>query len=75
MQTQNDNNNEYEKHVAESGGEYVVRESKYENVVAKVLCVLAAIVLWFYVVITDTATDERAFTGLAVSIRNLETVE
>lgn len=75
MQTQNDNNTEYEKHVAESGGEYVVRESKYENVVAKVLCVLAAIVLWFYVVITDTATDERAFTGLAVSIRNLETVE
>lgn len=75
MQTQNGNNGEYEKHIAESGGEYVVRESKYENIVAKVLCVLAAVVLWFYVVITDTATDERTFTGIAVSIRNLDAVE
>lgn len=71
----NEKNSEYEKHVAEQGGEYLIKESKSENVIAKILCVLAAIVLWFYVVITDTATDERTFTGIAVSLRNLDAIE
>ncbi len=68
-------NNEYEKHVAEQGGEYLIHQNKYENLIAKILCVLAAIVLWFYVVVTDTATDERTFSGVAVSLRNLDAIE
>ena len=71
----NDNNSEYEKHVAEQGGEYLIKESKYGDLIAKVLCVLAAIVLWFYVVITDTVTDERTFSGVAVSLKNLDIIE
>lgn len=70
----NNANDEYEKHVAASGGEYVVRSGKYENLIAKILCVAAAIVLWFYVVITDTAPSEKIFTGIEVDLKNLEVV-
>lgn len=71
----NQNNSEYEKHIAEQGGEYLIKESKYENVIAKVLCVLAAVVLWFYVVISDTSTDERIFNGISVQLKNLDVIE
>ncbi len=65
---------EYEQHVAESGGDYQVNTSKYQNAVAKVLCVLAAIILWFYVVGTNTAIEERAFSGVPVSVKNADTI-
>lgn len=71
----NENNSEYEKHVAEQGGEYLIRQNRRENVIAKILCVLAAIVLWFYVVATDTVTDERTFSGVSVTLRNLDAIE
>ncbi|MBQ8552348.1 MAG: hypothetical protein IJ428_06005 [Clostridia bacterium] len=66
---------EYEQHVAESGGDYQVSTSKYQNAVAKVLCVLAAIILWFYVVGTNTAIEEKVFSGVPVAIENLEVIE
>ncbi len=66
---------EYEQHVAESGGNYQVSTSKYQNAVAKVLCVLSAIILWFYVVGTNTAIEERVFSGVPVAIKNIETIE
>lgn len=66
---------EYEQHVAESGGDYRVNTSKYQNAVAKVLCVLAAIILWFYVVGTNTAIEERVFSGVPVAIESLEVME
>lgn len=77
---QKDKNNipvpdEYEQHVAESGGDYKVKFSSLQNAVAKVLCVLAAVVLWFYVVGTDTAIEEKKFTDIAIEIRNLDKLE
>ncbi|MBQ8509863.1 MAG: hypothetical protein IJ493_08155 [Clostridia bacterium] len=73
---QNRPGDEYEKHVAESGGDYqVVKAGKYETIIAKVLCVLAAVILWFYVVSTDTTTKEKTFSGVKVDIRNLERIE
>lgn len=64
--------NEYEKHIAENGGDYRVKNSKIQNAIAKVLCVLAALVLWFYVASANTVVVERTFTGLPVTIRNRE---
>ena len=75
MQNNQNPNNEYEKHVAENSGDYRVKARKYENLIAKILCVLAAIVLWFYVVITDTTIDEKIFSGITVGIRNFDQVE
>ena len=76
---QKDKNNissdEYEQHVAESGGDYRVRSSRFQNAVAKVLCVVAAVVLWFYAVGTDTAIHEKKFTDVSVEIRGLDTIE
>lgn len=71
----NENNSEYEKHIAEQGGEYLISQNRYENLIAKILCVLAAIVLWFYVVATDTVIDERTFSGVSVSLKNLDAIE
>jgi YbbR domain-containing protein len=65
----------YEKHIAENNGDYQVRPGKYENLTAKILCVLTAIILWFYVVITDTTTDEKVFSGIGISIRNIDRIE
>ena len=66
---------EYEKHVAESGGDYRVKTSKYQNVVAKVLCILAAMILWFYVASTNTAIEEKKFTGVPVTVLNTDVIE
>ncbi|MBQ8250211.1 MAG: hypothetical protein IJY93_10105 [Clostridia bacterium] len=66
---------EYEQHIEESGGDYRVKASKFQNAVAKVLCVLAAVVLWFYAVSTDTAIIDKSFTGIPVDIRNLDVLD
>lgn len=34
-----------------SKGDYQVKESRNEKLIAKLLCVLAAIILWFYVLL------------------------
>ncbi len=66
---------EYEQHVAETGGDYSVKTSKYHKGIAKVLCILAALVLWFYVASTNTAIEEKKFTGVPVTIINTEIIE
>lgn len=56
-------------------GDYQVKERRNEKLIAKILCVLAAIILWFYVVMTDTTTDEKVFSGISVDIRNRDRIE
>lgn len=58
-----------------SKGDYQVKESRNEKLIAKILCVLAAIILWFYVVMTDTTTDEEVFSGISVDIRGRDRIE
>ena len=58
-----------------SKGDYQVMESRNEKLIAKILCVLAAIILWFYVVMTDTTTDEKVFSGISVDIRGRDRIE
>lgn len=55
--------------------DYQVKESRNEKLIAKILCVLAAIILWFYVVMTDTTTDEKVFSGISVDIRGRDRIE
>lgn len=69
------NGEEKETQVTENNGDYSVSASKFQNVVAKILCVLAAVSLWFYVVSTDTAIEEKTFTAVPVSLRNIELAE
>ena len=58
-----------------SKGDYQEKESRNEKLIAKILCVLAAIILWFYVVMTDTTTDEKVFSGISVDIRGRDRIE
>ena len=58
-----------------SKGDNQVKESRNEKLIAKILCVLAAIILWFYVVMTDTTTDEKVFSGISVDIRGRDRIE
>ncbi len=58
-----------------SKGDYQVKESRNEKLIAKILCVLAAIILWFYVVMTDTTTDEKVFSGISVDLRGRDRIE
>ena len=58
-----------------SKGDYQVKESRNEKLIAKILCVLAAIILWFYVVMTDTTTDEKVFSGISGDIRGRDRIE
>ncbi len=75
MQKNTNTGDEYAKHVAESGGEYVLgTRGKHEALIAKILCVLAAVVLWFYVVITDTAPSEKIFTDIGIDLRGIDEV-
>lgn len=66
---------EYARHVAENSGDYQVKSNKYENLIAKILCVLAAVVLWFYVVGTDTNIGETTVSNIPVDIRGLDRIE
>lgn len=56
-------------------GDYSVKTGKYQNLVAKVLCVLTAATLWFYVAGTNMAIEERKFTGVPVTVENVDVIE
>lgn len=56
-------------------GEYSVPQNKYQNLIAKVLCVLAALTLWFYVAGTNMAIEDRKFTGVPVEVKNVDLIE
>ena len=63
------------KSAESSGGDYRVRVGRFENIAAKILCVLAAVALWFYVVGTNTTIEEKVFENVAVAIRGTEALE
>ena len=50
--------------------DYAVRTGKGQEIIARVLCALAAIVLWLYVMSIDTPNWERTITGVMVDIEN-----
>ncbi|MBQ2765410.1 MAG: hypothetical protein IJF48_00300 [Clostridia bacterium] len=77
---QNDNKqplvqDEHEQNIEQPDGDYRRNSSKINNITAKILCVLAAVVLWFYAVGTDTAIIEKSFTGIPIDIRNLDVID
>ncbi len=75
MKNRTDASGEYERHVAENSGDYQVKMNKQHNLIAKIMCVLAAVILWFYVVGTDTNIDEMVVSDVAVAIRGLDRIE
>lgn len=76
---ENNNNtpvqSEHEQHTAEAGTDSGVRSGRFQNIVTKILCVLAAVVLWFYVVGTDTAIKEKNFSDVPITIRGADMLE
>lgn len=61
--------------VQNESGDYRVKVGKFENVAAKVLCVISAIVLWFYVVGTSSTIEEKVFRGVPVIVQGSDTIE
>lgn len=60
----------YEAHADEQTGDYAVRTSRAQDIAARILCALAAILLWLYVMSIDSPDHERTFTGVLVSVEN-----
>ncbi|MBQ3126880.1 MAG: hypothetical protein IJC15_07400 [Clostridia bacterium] len=62
--------NRYAAHADEQTGDYAVRTSRAQDIIARILCALAAVVLWLYVMSIDSPDHERIFTGVLVNIEN-----
>lgn len=56
--------------VNENADDYAVRTGKVQDIIARVLCALAAVILWLYVMSIDTPNWEKTFTGIMVNIEN-----
>lgn len=55
-------------------GDYTVRKNRKFDMIARVLAVLAALVLWIYVVSTTTVSEERDFSLIPVVCNGEETL-
>lgn len=51
------------------GGDYAVKRSKRTDLVARILAILAAILLWIYVSTTNSTTEEQTFSLVPVTYR------
>ncbi len=49
--------------------------NKNKDLTAKIMCVLGAVLLWFYVVSSQTIIDERRFASIPVEIMSSEVIE
>ena len=53
-----------------SNGDYTVHTARAHDIIARILCALAAIVLWLYVMSIDAPEWEKTLTGVLVEIEN-----
>jgi len=60
----------YDKHVKESGGDYSVKKNKNTDLFARILSIIAAVFLWFYVVNNTNTTVERTFELVPIVLEN-----
>lgn len=60
----------YAAHESEMTGDYTVRTNRAQDITARILCVLAAIMLWLYVMSVDSPDWEQTFSGVLVNIEN-----
>lgn len=51
------------------GGDYAVKRSKRTDLIARILAILAALLLWAYVTTTNSTTEERNFSLVPVTYR------
>ncbi len=58
-----------EKQKDDREGDYAVRKNKRTDILARVLSILAAFLLWAYVATTTTTTEERSFSLVPVTYR------
>ncbi len=78
MKDENNVNQTVEENINQNENEpgaYRVKVGRFENAAAKVLCVLAAVVLWFYVVGTSSTIDEKVFRGVPIIVQGTEVME
>ena len=53
-------------------GEYKVKKNKIFDHIAKVLAVLAAFLIWFYAVGTDSTLQSKTVTGNVINVTGVE---
>lgn len=51
----------------------VKKKAKKNDIIPKILSIVAAIILWFYVIDIQTTIEEKVITGIPVSIENFDT--
>ncbi len=60
----------YEAHQNEMTGDYTVRVGRKQDIIARILCALAAVMIWLYAMSVDNVDSEKTFTGVLVNIEN-----
>ncbi len=60
----------YEAHQNEMTGDYTVRTGRKQDMIARILCTLAAVIIWLYAMSVDNVDIEKTFTGVLVNIEN-----
>lgn len=51
------------------------KDNRKKDLTAKIMCVVGAVLLWFYVVSSQTIIDERRFASIPVEIMSTEIIE
>ncbi len=55
---------------APADGDYAVKSEKKYTLIAKILCVIAAFLVWLYAANNDTSLDDKTFTSLPITVVN-----
>ena len=58
--------------IVDTGGTYIARESPAINLILKIAAVVCAFVIWMYAMTVDSPTFETTFSGVPVTIENVE---
>lgn len=53
----------------------VKKKARKNDIIPKLLSIVAAIILWFYVIDIQTTIEEKVITGIPVSIENFDTTD
>lgn len=61
---------QYSAHADEMTGDYTVKVGRRQEIAARILCAVAAVIVWLYVMNIDRPDFEKTFTGVPVSIEN-----
>ena len=65
---------QYQKHVETSSGDYTVKKSRVANTVIKIVTFLAAILIWLYFVQNNDATQEKVYDLIPIELQGTQSM-